>query len=138
MRVMGGAVIVAGVVVYAACFGFGDLSDYLRVLAYVGRHGEAFHANQSVNGLLNRLLVGPSPFQPDRYPPSNPGVIAGTVLSSAAIILLALFGPAVGPEAARRWTCASLWSALLSLRPLPGSITTAFFLPSLPSRWAGP
>jgi len=31
-------------------------ADYLRALSYMTKHGESYYANQSVNGLLNRLL----------------------------------------------------------------------------------
>ena len=30
--------------------------DYLRVLSYMAERGEAYFPNQSVNGLLNRLM----------------------------------------------------------------------------------
>ena len=73
--------------------GFADHRDYLWMLAYVSRHGESFFANQSVNGLLQRLLHnGPNlDWSEDTYPPFNPWVYGGTLMSSAGLILCALF-----------------------------------------------
>lgn len=78
-----------------ACFGFWDHTDYLRVLAHVGRRGEAFWPNQTVNGFLNRLLGNgeSSYWDPFRYPPFHPVVYAGTLAGSLALITAGLFAP---------------------------------------------
>ncbi len=39
-----------------ALFGWANHVDYLRALAFMGKHGESYYTNQSVNGLVNRLL----------------------------------------------------------------------------------
>jgi hypothetical protein len=39
-----------------ALFGLHNHVEYLRVLSYIGSHGEIYYANQSINGLLNRLV----------------------------------------------------------------------------------
>ena len=44
--------------------------DYLPVLSYISRHGEALHTNQSMNGILNRLLHNRGHRLPD--PPTHP------------------------------------------------------------------
>jgi hypothetical protein len=82
--------------VSVALFGLANHLDYLNVLSYLPRHGEAYYSNQSVNGLLNRLFNNaPSlEFQMDAYPPFHPVVYAGTAASSAALLALALFWPA--------------------------------------------
>lgn len=40
-----------------ALFGLQNNLDYLHVLSFISRHGEVFLANQSINGLLNRLVT---------------------------------------------------------------------------------
>lgn len=79
-----------------AVFGIDEHLSYLSVVSYIGRHGELFWANQSVNGLLNRLL-NPSGEGTDAmlwnaqaFAPFNPAVYAGTMLSTAAFVLLGL------------------------------------------------
>ena len=78
-----------------ASFGFTNHLDYLRVLAHVGRHGEAYWPNQTVNGFLNRLLGnGESAYwDPSNYPPFHPVVYAGTLVGSLALLAAGLFAP---------------------------------------------
>lgn len=90
---LGAAVVAAGVLLYGALFGYADQLEYFRVLSYISRHGEAYHYNQSVNGLLNRLYFGSAPFLMDGYPPYHPVVFGGTVVSSAVLILAAFLWP---------------------------------------------
>ncbi len=78
-------------------FGFADHVDYLRALSYMSQHGESYYPNQSMNGLLNRLmsvaepaLYGNLEFLVDRFPPFNPWVYGGTMLAAAVILLSAL------------------------------------------------
>jgi hypothetical protein len=76
-------------------FGFHSHVEYLSVLNYVGQRGEAFYANQSVNGLLNRLLQ-PAEFRTwflDAYPPYNPFIHAASVLTAILVTALALLLP---------------------------------------------
>ncbi len=78
-----------------ACFGLEDHLGYLRVVAHVGRHGEAYWPNQTLNGFLHRLLGnGESAFwDPHVYPPFHPVVYAGTLAGSVALIASGLFWP---------------------------------------------
>jgi alpha-1,2-mannosyltransferase len=87
-----------GLAVSIAVFGFADHIDYLRALSYMSQHGEGYYPNQSVNGLLNRLMSIAEPklyanleFFPDRFPPFNPWVYGGTMVAAAVILLAALF-----------------------------------------------
>jgi len=74
-------------------FGISNNLDYLRVLQFISRTGESFYPNQSMNGLLNRLLFNGNNLQwePHLFAPFNPIVYAGTLLSSALLILGAFF-----------------------------------------------
>ncbi len=75
-----------------AVFGFEEHLDYLRVLSYIGTHGEAFWPNQSVNGLLNRLMGGANPgdFDANSYSGYNLYVYVGTLFSTICFILFGL------------------------------------------------
>ena len=74
-------------------YGWQDHLGYLAVLSHVGRHGEGFHPNQSLNGLLNRLLDNGNNelWLPMEFAPYHPVVFWGTLLSWLALILAALF-----------------------------------------------
>jgi hypothetical protein len=68
-----------------------DLQE--RVLSFIGQRGEAFYANQSVNGLLNRL-VGNGPvleWQRDQFAPYDPVVRWLTLLLAVLLMLVALW-----------------------------------------------
>lgn len=89
------------VIVIAGILEFGIFTyfDYLKGLSFLSKHGEAFMANQSVNGLLNRFLSvrHPDSFNNTRwlaqyYPPYFVWVYVGTLVSSLVIIGLSLFG----------------------------------------------
>jgi len=74
-------------------FGVRNHVDYLWMLSYVSRHGESYFANNSVNGLLQRLLHNGDNLEWDesRYPPVNPFVVVGTLLASATLASICLF-----------------------------------------------
>lgn len=74
-------------------YGLENHFDYLKVLAYVGSRGEGFYPNQTVNGLLNRLLFNGNNVEwlPHRFAPYDAWVHAGTTATSLAIIGAALF-----------------------------------------------
>lgn len=75
-----------------ASYGLGNHLDYLQVLSFIGRHGESFHPNQSVNGLVHRLLGnGNNLAWVDAFPPFDARVWAATLASSAALLGAALF-----------------------------------------------
>lgn len=88
------AVCLSGLLCSAFLFGSSNLLDYLSVLNFISRTGEGFYANQSMNGLLNRLLFNGNNLQWERhiFAPFNSIVYAGTLLSSALLVLGALRG----------------------------------------------
>jgi alpha-1,2-mannosyltransferase len=82
----------AGLLISIALYGFGSHVAYLSVLSHLSQHGESFWANQSVNGILNRLLGnGPIANFEGAFPPFNIMVYLGTMLTTAGILALALF-----------------------------------------------
>lgn len=80
-------------IISLAIFGFDEHLDYLRVLSYIGTHGESFWPNQSINGLLHRLLgdANPGTFDALSYSTHDAYVYAGTLMSSVVLILFGLF-----------------------------------------------
>jgi alpha-1,2-mannosyltransferase len=106
------AIVAPGLGLSVLVFGLQNHLDYIPVLRALSRSGEAFIDNQSFNGLLNRLLATGDPANliivadvdpsacslqslriNSRLPPFNPTVYGGTLLSSAAMIGLALLLP---------------------------------------------
>ena len=86
-----------GLAASLAAFGLADHLDYLSVLLYMFQRGETFYPNQSVNGLLNRLmsirqpeLYGNLEFFIERYAPFNVWIYGLTVASSLAILAAAI------------------------------------------------
>jgi hypothetical protein len=78
-----------------AHFGVQNNLDYFSVLGYLSRHGEALWANQSVNGILNRLLRNGDPmsWNPTVYPPYRASIYLASTAFSAAGILAGLLLP---------------------------------------------
>ena len=68
--------------------------QYLKVLSYIQDHGESSFANQSVNGLAHRALgLGPNlHWDANAFAPSDPLITILTSVTSAAFILIGLFG----------------------------------------------
>jgi hypothetical protein len=90
----GAATVAAGLGLSVACFGVQAHLNYVDVLAFLSRHGEAYYPNQSVNGFLHRLFANGDALQPAPwFPPFHPWVYAGTVLSSTALAAAALWLP---------------------------------------------
>jgi|SRR3990172_1696549 len=89
------AVFVLGTIVSVAIFGWGNNTQYFSVLSYLSMHGESFFANQSVNGLLNRLLqTGPNlVWQYHSFPVFHPVVYAMTIATSAIMVACSLILP---------------------------------------------
>jgi alpha-1,2-mannosyltransferase len=92
-----GATIFIGLAASVAAFGWADHVDYLRVVSHMGQRGEAYYPNQSINGLLNRLMSISDPvrynnleFHMSEFAPFNPWVYGITVVSSAVILLAAI------------------------------------------------
>jgi hypothetical protein len=93
-----------GLAVAVALHGVAWVPDYLALLAHIGAHGEMFFANQSVNGLLTRLLLEGDSLAWDAhgYAPAHP-LVRGLTLANAALFLgLALVVRARGEGAAGR------------------------------------
>ncbi|MZR31721.1 glycosyltransferase 87 family protein [Sneathiella litorea] len=80
-------------IVSLAVFGFQEHLDYLRVLSHISLHGEAFWPNQSVNGLLSRLITDAdlADFDPYSYSEYNPYVYFSTLASTILLVLFGLF-----------------------------------------------
>jgi hypothetical protein len=81
-----------------ARYGLQNHISYLDVLSHLSRHGESFQYNQSVNGLLHRLLFNGCnlcpPGQPTPLPPFHPFVHYAT-LGSSLLLLAVSFAPAL-------------------------------------------
>jgi hypothetical protein len=90
---------VLGLVVSVMLFGVANHLDYLGVLSYIGRHGESYFRNQSVNGLVNRLLGNGAnlDWNYQAFAPYHPVVHAATWVSSLLLLGLALLWPVCGP-----------------------------------------
>lgn len=86
------AILVAGLIASVARFGLDNQLRYLEVLRTISRRGEVFWANQSVNGLMNRVLENGDPVEwaATQFAPFHPVVYAITVVSSIAILAIAL------------------------------------------------
>lgn len=99
-----GATTVAVLACSIAHFGWQNHVDYLSVLRYLSRHGEALWANQSVNGMLNRLLRNgnASSWDPQVYPPYRPIIY----LASSAFTVMCLVAGLLLPRL-KRWTCST-------------------------------
>lgn len=78
-----------------AVFGWHNNVEYFQVLHYIAPRGEGFFENQSMNGLLNRLLFNGNNMVWDakNFAPQNTIVYAGTTIASAVLLALALFYP---------------------------------------------
>jgi hypothetical protein len=88
--------LVTGVAIFAISlvrYGVAPYFEYARVLSDISRHGEAYFANQSFNGLLLRALrLGANVyFEKNQFAPYHPLVHAGTFLSSLLLIAFAVF-----------------------------------------------
>jgi hypothetical protein len=92
-----GIVITTVPIVGASLIGYGIHNHiaYLKVLSFLSAHGEAYFANNSVNGLLNRLLGNGENlvFLTNSFPPFNPVVYASTTAFAIAM-LIAMLAPA--------------------------------------------
>jgi hypothetical protein len=85
----------AGLAISVWRFGLANHWDYLPVLSYIARHGEIFYPNQSINGLLHRLVGDGDSlgWDPHGFAPFHPVVYACTTAASLALLGLGLFGP---------------------------------------------
>lgn len=75
-------------IISIAFYGLDNNLQYLNVLSFLSRHGEAFYANQSINGLLNRFLFNGDNLTWDgTFPGYNPTVHIITLVTSLFFIL---------------------------------------------------
>jgi len=91
------ATAIVGVLGSIMVYGFENHVDYVRVLTFLAERGETFYPNQSVNGLLNRVMVLIDPthwhslqFDDHSFPPFSPFVYGGTLIASIVLLSTAL------------------------------------------------
>jgi hypothetical protein len=93
-RLVKGILMTAIPVGVASLIGYGlhNHIAYLDVLSYLSSHGEAYFANNSVNGLLNRLLGNGENlrFLEYDFPPFHPLVYGGTMAFAIAMLIVML------------------------------------------------
>jgi hypothetical protein len=88
------AATVSATLLYAASiaeYGVRNVVDYLSVLSFLSWHGESYFPNQSVNGVLNRLLGNGENLTFGAFPSFHPLVYSITIASSVAILGTAMF-----------------------------------------------
>jgi glycosyl transferase family 87 len=73
-------------------YGFQNYVDYLPVMSYLTKHGEGYFPNQSINGLMNRLLFNGNnlAWRAYEFPPFHPLIYATTVVTALLLIGAAL------------------------------------------------
>jgi hypothetical protein len=73
-------------------FGWHNHVAYLEVLSFISRHGESVLQNNSVNGIVNRVLFnGPIlDWDPHSFAPYNPYVFTATIIAAALFFALPL------------------------------------------------
>ncbi|MCR6645553.1 MAG: DUF2029 domain-containing protein [Terricaulis sp.] len=80
-----------GLLISILLFGLFNHLEYFEVLSFLSRHGESFWANQSLNGLLHRLVGnGVAEWEANAFPPFNPLVYGGSMIATLAILGFAL------------------------------------------------
>jgi alpha-1,2-mannosyltransferase len=93
--VAAGAAVFAGLVLVSGLtYGFANHLDYPSVVSFLAQHGESYYLNQSVNGLMNRLLfigdnVDHNEFG-NGFPDFNLAVYAVTLVSTIIILVAGL------------------------------------------------
>lgn len=89
----GSAVLLLGLSAATMVFGWREQLAYLDVLRYIAKHGESYFPNESFNGFLNRLLFNGSNLRwtADSFAPYSPLIYVATVISSAALVGVAVF-----------------------------------------------
>jgi alpha-1,2-mannosyltransferase len=87
----------SGLIYSVVLFGVFNNLEYLDVLKFISRVGESFYPNQSMNGLLHRLLFSGNNllWESTTFPPFNPIVYGGTLISSGLLVLGALIHPKI-------------------------------------------
>lgn len=149
-RFLGGwaAMFVPGSLAAVAIYGFANNFNYVKALTFMSRHGEGFFANQSVNGLLNRMFFNGNnlTWSGTNFPTFNLGIYLATLGSSLALIGFALFWRRNGAGAsglvdfmiaALSFTIASpiAWEHHYGILPPILAATFAAIVTAAPSPW---
>ncbi len=100
------ATVIIGVAMSVAIYGVANHLDYFRVLRVLSENGELYYANQSLNGVLNRLLSFSDPLiynstDFSSRAPNSTWVHAVTVIAGVLLLLLAMFTRTPESEAGR-------------------------------------
>jgi alpha-1,2-mannosyltransferase len=71
-------------------YGLHNHLAYLSVLRFIARHGEAFFANNSVNGIVNRLVFNGSnlDWEQHSFAPFHPAVYIATAATGAVLMAI--------------------------------------------------
>jgi alpha-1,2-mannosyltransferase len=120
-------------------FGWQNNLGYLSVLSALSHTGESFFQNHSVNGILNRLLFngGDQMFHMDRFPPFNPIVYTGTLISSIALIAIAFVFPHGRARRGGMADFACITAVATMASPIAWQHHYGVFLPVLVWLWFG-
>ncbi len=88
----GAATLAVGAALSVTVFGLRNNLDYLGVMAGLSRRAQSHYANQSMFGLLNRAVFNGEniPYHPYVYPPFLPWIYFFSLITTAALVLLAL------------------------------------------------
>jgi alpha-1,2-mannosyltransferase len=89
-----------GLAASVSVYGLANHFDYLRVLSFLSQHGETYYPNQSINGVLNRLLSISDPqafvsldLPAGKFPPFTLWIWAATLATSLGLLLFGLLRP---------------------------------------------
>ena len=77
-----------GLALSVVLYGFGNHLAYLEVLSFLSRHGESYWANQSANGLMQRIFQNGEihDFGGDAFPPFHAVIYAVSMLVTVAFL----------------------------------------------------
>ena len=79
-----------------ARYGLHNHIEYLNVLSFLSQHGEIYFENQTMNGLIGRLVFvdsDNSDFSGHTFPPFNTVVWLASIATAAALFLVAIYKP---------------------------------------------
>jgi alpha-1,2-mannosyltransferase len=117
----GAATAALGLAASVSVFGLSNHLDYLGMLQFLTQYGDAYYANQSVNGLLNRLAGLGDPASnlnlgaaAGKFPPFNPWIFGATLVSWVALVLYGLLRRSAPSERARDFARAALCFTMAS------------------------
>ena len=146
----GAAVMAAGLAISLWRYGLHDHLEYLGVLSYIAKRGEGFYANQSINGVLNRLLHnGPNlEWQYHQFAPVHPVVYTFTTAAFVLCGVAALRRPERGAGTALDLSIAALAVTLTApiawehhygiLLPIFAALTPQVLVDRPLGRWTAP